>query len=141
MPPIRPCQSIHAPAGNRYTGDLSQVATLHGGKLPQRLSRHLPYDPCISRLLVYNTGPSSLGSLTLPSSLLDKIRNTQQVAVNESTQRKDASRLREFLSFCKGLGIRAEDALPGREEVLLAWASSYAGRLAGKTVGAKLSAI
>jgi hypothetical protein len=61
--------------------------------------------------------------------------------VSKSTQRKDASRLKEFVSFCKGLGIRAEDALPAREEVLLAWASSYAGRLTGKTVGAKLLAI
>ena len=61
--------------------------------------------------------------------------------MTKSTQKKDASRLRDFLSFCKGLGIRAEDALPAREEVLLAWASSYAGRLAGKTVSAKLLAI
>ncbi|KAF8236902.1 hypothetical protein L208DRAFT_1250269 [Tricholoma matsutake] len=56
-------------------------------------------------------------------------------------QRKDASQLREFLTFCEGLGIRNSDALPAREDVLIAWASSYAGRLAERTVGAKLLAI
>ena len=141
MPPICHCPSIRAPTGNRYTGDLTQIAILHGGKLPHHLTRHLPYDPCISAHQAYNLGSLSIGSLTLPSALLDKIRDTQEAAVNESTRRKDASRLSEFLSFCKGLGIRAEDALPAREEVLLAWASSYAGRLAGNTVGAKMSAI
>ncbi|KAF8237350.1 hypothetical protein L208DRAFT_1248166, partial [Tricholoma matsutake] len=58
-----------------------------------------------------------------------------------STQRKSASRLREFLTFCEGLGIRKSDALPAREDILIAWASSYTGQLAGRTVGAKLLAI
>jgi hypothetical protein len=88
-----------------------------------------------------NTVFPSHGNIALPSALLDKIKGTQEAAVNITTQRKDASRLKEFLSFCANLGIRADDALPAREEVLLAWASSYAGRLAGKTVGAKLLAI
>ncbi|KAF8234236.1 hypothetical protein L208DRAFT_1550788, partial [Tricholoma matsutake] len=57
------------------------------------------------------------------------------------TQRKDASRLQEFLTFCEGLRIRKSDALPAREDILIAWASSYAGRLAGRMVGAKLLAI
>lgn len=72
---------------------------------------------------------------------MEKIHHAQDAAVNKTTKRKDASRLREFLSFCEGLGIRPKDALPAREEVLLAWVSSYAGRLAGKTVSAKLLAI
>ncbi|KAF8219956.1 hypothetical protein L208DRAFT_1544173 [Tricholoma matsutake] len=77
----------------------------------------------------------------LPPALVDKIKHTQDTAVNKSTQRKYASQLREFLTFCKGLGIRKSDALPAREDVLITWASSYAGRLAGRMVGAKLLAI
>ncbi|KAF8797647.1 hypothetical protein BYT27DRAFT_7228902 [Phlegmacium glaucopus] len=52
-----------------------------------------------------------------------------------------ASRLHEFLAFCEGLSIRKDHALPAHEDLLIAWASSFAGRLAGKTVGAKISAI
>ncbi|KAF8797756.1 hypothetical protein BYT27DRAFT_7265499 [Phlegmacium glaucopus] len=71
----------------------------------------------------------------------DKINLTQEAAISKTTQAKDASRLREFLRFCEGLSIQNSDALPAREDLLIAWASSYAGRLAGKTVGAKLLAI
>ena len=73
--------------------------------------------------------------------MLEKIKDTQDAIPNKTTQRKNVSRLREYLSFCEGLGIKAADTLPAREEVLLAWASSFAGRLAGKTVGTKLLAI
>jgi hypothetical protein len=79
--------------------------------------------------------------LDLPSRLLANITYTQEAAISKTTQKKDTSRLREFLAFCKGLGIQPKDALPAKEEVLLAWASSYAGRLAGKTVSAKRLAI
>ena len=61
--------------------------------------------------------------------------------MNKTTKKKDASRLHEYLRFCEDLGIKTADTLPAREEILLAWASSFAGRLAGKTVGAKLLAI
>jgi hypothetical protein len=77
----------------------------------------------------------------LPPSLLNKIKHTEEAAVNKLTQAKDASRLREFLAFCDSLGIKHADAFPAREDLLIAWASSYAGRLAGRTVGAKLLAI
>jgi hypothetical protein len=79
--------------------------------------------------------------LELPSRLLANITYTQEAAISKTTQKKDMSRLREFLAFCKGLGIQPKDALPAKEEVFLAWASSYAGRLAGKTVSTKLLAI
>jgi hypothetical protein len=65
----------------------------------------------------------------------------ENAAVSDSTRRKDASRLCEFLIFCWGLGINHEDALPAQEDLLIAWIASYTGRLAGKTVGAKISAI
>lgn len=135
MPPLRLSQSIHAPSA--FARDLSHIAGLHGGQLPHRYTRPQPYVRHISASNV--DLPNS--NLELPSRLMDKIADTQEAAVNKSTQKKDASRLREFLSFCEGLGIRPNDALPAREDVLLAWASSYAGRLAGKTVAAKLLAI
>ena len=58
-----------------------------------------------------------------------------------ASQKKDASQLREFLSFSEGLGISAHNSLPEGEDILLAWALSYAGRIAGKTVSTKLSAV
>jgi hypothetical protein len=139
MPPLR--HTIHAIASDRYTSDLSHIAELHGGHFPQRFNRHQPYDARISSHRTDNTHFLAQGDFALPSALLDKIKDTQDAAVNLTTQKKDASRLKEFLAFCEGLGIRPNDALPAREEVLLAWASSYAGHLAGKTVGAKLLAI
>ena len=141
MPPLRQHQTIHTSAGNRYAADLSRIAGIHGGHLPHRLNRLQPYEPRFTSHKADVRQPLSIGNLTLPSALLDKIKDTQDAAVNLTTLKKDASRLREFLSFCEGLGIRADDALPAREEVLLAWASTFAGRLAGKTVGAKLLAI
>jgi hypothetical protein len=67
--------------------------------------------------------------------------HVENTAVSKTTRLKDASRLREFLSFCEGLGINKVDVLPAPEDLLIAWASSFAGRFAGKTVGAKLSAV
>ena len=121
------------------------MAKLHGGGIPNRYTRHQPYDTHFSsrptRIPSGNLELPPTLHLELPPMLLAKIADTQEAAVDKTTQRKDAARLREFLSFCGSLGIRAHDALPAREDVLLAWASSYAGRLAGKTVGAKLLAI
>ncbi|KAF8227796.1 hypothetical protein L208DRAFT_1294991 [Tricholoma matsutake] len=56
-------------------------------------------------------------------------------------RRKDASRLQEYLNFCESLGINHANALPAQEDLLMAWATSYAGCFAGKTIGAKISAI
>lgn len=135
MPPIRLSQSIHTPSA--FASNLSHIASVHGGHLPHDYTRPQPY---VRHISAPNTAFLQ-NDFELPPILLDKIANTQEAAVNKSTQRKDASRLREFLSFCAGIGIKPADALPAREEVLLAWASSYAGRLAGKTVSAKLLAI
>jgi hypothetical protein len=63
------------------------------------------------------------------------------VAVNITSQKKDANRLHKFLSFCEGLGILAYNALLASEDILMAWVLSYAGRIAGKTISAKISAI
>jgi hypothetical protein len=140
MPPLRLSQSIHTPSP--YTSELSHVAELHGGKLPHRYGRFQPYVARIQPQKAMNSQVNMTHELPqLPPTILDKIRDTQAAAVSLTTQKKDASRLREFLSFCEGLGIKTRDALPAREDILLAWASSYAGRLAGKTVGAKLRAI
>ncbi|KAF8230906.1 hypothetical protein L208DRAFT_1399715 [Tricholoma matsutake] len=57
--------------------------------------------------------------LTTTAKLLEKISNVQNVAVSKSTQSKDAS----------------------REDLLIAWASSYAGHFAVKTVSTKITAI
>ena len=126
---------------NALDNGLSQVARIHGGNLPNRYSRFKPYVariPSQGDNRVRVPGPLHVD---LHPILLDRIRDTQEAAVNKSVQKKDASRLREFLGFCAGLGIMAHAALPAGEDVLLAWASSYAGQLAGKTVAAKLSAI
>jgi len=56
-------------------------------------------------------------------------------------QTKDASQLQEFLAFCEGLRIKNQDAFPASKDLLVGWASSYAGRFAGRTVGVKLLAI
>ena len=131
MPPSRQHQSIHT--HNTYNNDLSQIAQIHGGNLPNRYNRFKPY---VAR--IPSQGEQHVRAprpLVLHPLLLDRIRDTQEAAVNKSSQKKDASRLREFLAFCDGLGIGAHAALPAREDILLAWASSHAGRLAGKTVG------
>jgi hypothetical protein len=134
MPPLRHNQFIHT--GLAGTGDLATTANLHGGNLPHRYSRFQPY---ITRLPCQKSTPNEIPHI--PITLLEKIKNTQEAATNISSQKKDASRLRDFLSFCEGLGISPCDALPAAEDILLAWASSYAGRIAGKTVSAKISAI
>ena len=135
MPPLCSSQSIHAPS--TFTSNLSHVVRLHGGILPHHYTRPQPY-------VCHISGPNTTtiqSNYNLPPTLLYKIADTQEAATMKSLQKKDASRLREFLLFCAGLRIRANDALPAKEEILLAWASSYAGRLAGKTVSAKLLAI
>lgn len=132
MPPHRQIQSIHV--SNTHKHHLSGLAQRHGGNLPNRHNRHQPY--ATSSHMVFPRP-----NLVLPQDLVDKITNTQDAAVSKTTQAKDASRLREFLRFCEGLGISNNNALPAREDLLIAWAASYAGRLAGKTVGAKLLAI
>ena len=135
MPPLRHTQSIHAPLA--LNSDLPRIAGIHGGQLPRRYGRFQPYIAHIPP----QKAIQSRRIPDLPLTLLDKIRNTQDAAVNITSQKKDASRLREFLAFCEGLGISAQNALPAAEDILLAWASSYAGRMAGKTVGAKLLAV
>ena len=80
-------------------------------------------------------------SLELPPALREKIKDVQEVAVSRSTQTKDTSRLWEFLAFYEGLGIKNQDAFLASEDLLVGWASSYAGQLAERTVGVKLLAI
>jgi len=80
-------------------------------------------------------------SLELPPALREKIKDVQEAAVSRSTQTKDMSQLREFLAFCEGLRIKNQDAFPASKDLLVGWASSYAGRLAGRMVGVKLLAI
>ena len=69
--------------------------------------------------------------------------NAQDAVVNKTTQANlnDARSLREFLQFCEGHGIKSSKAFPAKEDLLVAWAGSFAGRLAGITVSAKLGAI
>ena len=120
---------------NACTNDVSQ-AKRHGKNLLHH-SRHLPN--------AIHIQPPHMAlpqlSLALPQVLVDKIMNTQEAAVSETAQAMDASRLREFLQFCEGHGITSTKAFPAEEDLLIAWAASYAGRLAGKTVSAKLRAV
>ncbi|KAF8224481.1 hypothetical protein L208DRAFT_1311100 [Tricholoma matsutake] len=46
--------------------------------------------------------------------------------------------LREFRSFCN---VHDDDIFLVREDLLIAWASSYAGHFAGKMVSTKITAI
>jgi hypothetical protein len=135
MPPLRINRSIHVPS--TFANNLSNMAGLHGGRFPRQHARHQPYTRHMSASNV--AFPQDF--LELPSRLLANITYTQEVAISKTTQKKDMSHLREFLAFCKGLRIQPKDALPAKEEVLLAWASSYAGHLAGKIVSTKLLAI
>ena len=136
MPSHKSIQSIHV--SRTAPRDLHILAQRHGGDIPHHYTGYQPYVPRI-----YTPHKSILPQpqFKLPEILLDKIRKTQQAAVSKSTQTKDINCLREFLNFCKNLGIDNERALPAKEDLLMAWAASYAGRLAGKTVSAKLLAI
>ena len=73
--------------------------------------------------------PTKLSNKTLaiPKELVEKINLVEKVAVSNLTQSKDASRMREFLRFCEGLRIHNDNALTAVEDLLAAWASSYAG--------------
>jgi hypothetical protein len=62
-------------------------------------------------------------------------------STGEVTRRNDDSRVHAYLQFCAGLGIHEEDAIPAAYDLIAAWVSSFAGRLCGKTVGAKISAL
>jgi hypothetical protein len=149
MPALRQIKSFHTlnaylvPPETVVSSMLSlpHVSELHGGRFPHTYSRHHPYPLRIpSQVKMQHHANMNLKPV-LPPTLLDTIKLTQDAAVNRGTRLKDASRLREFLEFCEGLGIKHSAALPAREDVLMAWASSYAGRLAGKTVSAKILAI
>ena len=135
MPPLQHTQFIHM--SGAHTNNILQLAELHGRKFSHHYSQHQPYTTHIPSLHKNQSQPD----IKLPSTLMDKIKHTQEAAMNKITQRKDASQLQNFLTFCKGLGIRNSNALPAREDILITWAASYAGWLAGRTVGAKLLAI
>ncbi|KAF8814088.1 hypothetical protein BYT27DRAFT_7219930 [Phlegmacium glaucopus] len=79
--------------------------------------------------------------IVFPAALVEQIHQTQGTATSKSTQTKDVSRLCEFLAFCLRLSIPSNHALPVKEDLLITWSSSYSGRLAGKTVSAKISSI
>jgi hypothetical protein len=84
---------------------------------------------------------SSQLELKLPLILVQNINHTQDAATSKTSQKKNASQLQKFLSFCAGLRISKNNAPPAREDILLAWASSFAGCLAGKMVSMKLLAV
>jgi hypothetical protein len=144
MPALRQIKSFHTlnaylvPPETVVSSMLSlpHVSELHGGRFPHTYSRHHPYPLHIPSPVKTQHHANMNLKPVLPPTLLDTIKLTQDAAVNRGTRLKDASRLREFLEFCEGLGIKHSAALPAREDVLMAWASSYAGRLAGKTVSA-----
>ncbi|KAF8799939.1 hypothetical protein BYT27DRAFT_7263322 [Phlegmacium glaucopus] len=135
MPPFR--QPQFSARTDTATFSISQLAQLHGSNIPYHRFRPQPYPrwtpvPCTN---------IQRPNLMLPPDLMQKIHLTQGASTNKSTLSKDASRLQEFLGLCERLGIHRKAALPAREDLLVAWASSFAGHLAGRTVSAKLAAI
>ena len=135
MPPLKSIPSIYVSKTTPL--DLQLLAQRHGGNIPHRYSRPQPYVTHIRP--DHNTLNQS--NFILPHILVTKIKDIQDAAISKSTQVKDDSHVREFLSFCRSLGIDTDNALPAKEDLLMAWAASYAGRLAGKTVGTKLLAV
>ncbi|KAF8231633.1 hypothetical protein L208DRAFT_1276133 [Tricholoma matsutake] len=132
MPPLRTISH-----SDKQTSNLLQLAQIHNGNFAHHHSRSHPYAPQVPT----PCKKPPFSTLAMPAELLEKISNFQDAAVSKATQSKDASRLQEFRSFCKALNVHDDDIFPAREDLLIAWASSYAGRFAGKTVSAKITAL
>jgi hypothetical protein len=135
MPPFRTTKSYilaNSPANSVH---LHHLARTHGGHYSRKLNRSLPY---------YETSirkPCTRITHTLPSELVRRMEEVEDKATGDSTRRRDEGRVREYLNFCEGLGIRKENAIPAPHDLVAAWAASFAGRYCGKTVGAKILAI
>ena len=136
MSSLRRIQTTHTRNAS-CKNNLSQLAQRHGGDLHHNHNRRQPY--ATSMKSAYMALPQI--TLPLPRDLMDKVMNTREEVVSKTTQAKEASRLREFLQFCEGHGIKSSNAFPATEDLLVAWAASFSGQLAGKTVSAKLRAI
>ncbi|KAF8226987.1 hypothetical protein L208DRAFT_1406135 [Tricholoma matsutake] len=132
MPPLRTISH-----SDKQTSNLLQLAQIHNGNFAHHHSRSRPYAPRVP--MPCKKPPFS--TLAMPAELLEKISNVQDPAVSKATQSKDASRLWEFRSFCKALNVHDDDIFLAREDPLIAWASSYAGRFAGKMVSTIITAI
>lgn len=65
-----------------------------------------------------------MGLIMEPSTILFRGEATSSFSL---IHRKDASRLHEFLVFCGGLGIKHKNAFPTQEDLLITWATPYAG--------------
>jgi hypothetical protein len=135
MPPLR-----HAPFNyhlSNQTSILSQLSKVHGRKLPHHYGQSQTY----TKQMPTTYTNIAQRNIEIPADLMEKISHVQGTSVSKLTQVKDASRLCEFLAFCEGLGIQNHDVLPAGEDLLIAWASSYAGQLVERTVGAKILVI
>src|ERR1700678_296216 len=75
MAPLRQTHSIHAQLAG--IGNLAGTAALHGGNLPHRYGRFQPY---IVRAPALNRTFYEIPDI--PLTLLDKIKSTQDAAVN-----------------------------------------------------------
>ncbi|KAF8237440.1 hypothetical protein L208DRAFT_517350 [Tricholoma matsutake] len=111
MPPLRTI-----PHSDMHTNNLLRVAQIHSGNYVHHHGHSRPYT---SRVLTPCKRLPHL-ALAMPADLREKISHVQNAAA---------------------LNIHDDDVFPAREDLLIAWASSYAGRFAGKMVGAKISAI
>lgn len=117
--------------------NFSEILKQHGGHLLQHYYCCQPYttwtpQPDLHLLSL---------KFVLPTILQEKIKLLQDSALSRTTCTKVLGRLWEYISFCKGLGIHDDNILPASEDMLIAWASTYAGPLVGKTMGAKTLAI
>jgi hypothetical protein len=135
MSPIRTTQSLTLANSPGNTTHLYQLAQTYGGYYSRRFNRSLPYSDTTIRKLK----PTS--SQILPANVVEHMNIVEGKASGEKTKRNDEHRVRAYLKFCEGLGIREEDAIPAPYDLVAAWISSFAGRCCGKTVGAKITAI
>jgi hypothetical protein len=135
MSPIRTTPSLTLANTPANTTHLYQLAQTYGGKYSRRFNRSLPYRDTTVRTI------RSTPSYTIPTHILEHMNVIEGRASGEKTKRNDENRVRAYLKFCEGLGIRFEDAIPAPYDLVAAWISSFAGRYCGKTVGTKISAI
>jgi hypothetical protein len=135
MPLIRVTKSttlLTSPANTRH---IHKLVLDHGGLYRRNFKRGLPYiDTSIRK-------HASCPNHDLPNDILERVRLVESKSTGDATRRNDESRVRAYLDFCTGLGIRVENAIPASYDLVAAWASSFAGRFCSNTVGAKISAL
>jgi hypothetical protein len=135
MSPIRVTKSTTLSTSPANTRHIHQLAQNHGGHYSRTFNCSLPYhDTSIRRHL-------TTAVTSLPHEIIERMKIVEGKSIGDATRRNDESRVRAYLKFCAGLGIREEDAIPAPNDLVAAWVSSFAGRFSGKTVSAKITSL